>query len=112
MATEKIADTTADIERTPTRNSNTASEILKVNRHDADEALAAFEAHENVVVDEATSKRLLRRIDRRILPIMCVVYGMNFLDKTTLSYASKSSPYRRESLSHLQASWAFARTSR
>lgn len=86
---EKAADVAAgDIERIPTAGSNHASEILKHNRHDADEALAAFEGHQSIVVDDATNKRLLRRINRRILPIMCVVYGMNFLDKTTLSYAS------------------------
>ncbi|ETN45003.1 uncharacterized protein HMPREF1541_09879 [Cyphellophora europaea CBS 101466] len=85
---EKAANTATDIEQTPTQQSGVASEILKANKYDADEALAAFEGHENVVVDEATNKRLLRRIDRRILPIMCVIYGMNFLDKTTLSYAS------------------------
>lgn len=70
MTTEKTSHLAADIECMPTTNSANASEIIKVNRRDADEALAAFEGHEAVVVDEATNKRLLRRIDRRILPIM------------------------------------------
>ena len=58
---------------------------------DADEAMNAFaglEAGETLVLDEATNKRILRRIDLHIMPIMCIVYAMNFLDKTTLSYAS------------------------
>lgn len=49
---------------------------------DADEALAVFEdLHGEVItLDEETNKRLLRIIDWHIMPIMCLVYGMNFLD--------------------------------
>jgi ACS family allantoate permease-like MFS transporter len=63
--------------------------ILK-HSHDADEAMKAFMGHEGEVfeLDEATNKRILRRIDWNLIPIMCVVYGLNFLDKTAISYAS------------------------
>lgn len=64
-----------------------AQEILK-HSGDADEAMKAFANGEIVEVDEETNKRILRTIDWHIMPIMCVVYGMNYLDKTTLSYAS------------------------
>lgn len=50
--------------------------------------MKAFANGEIVEVDEATNKRLLRIIDFRMMPLMCVVYGLNYLDKTTLSYAS------------------------
>ncbi|KAI0472561.1 major facilitator superfamily transporter allantoate [Xylariaceae sp. FL0804] len=33
-------------------------------------------------------RRLLRKIDLHVMPLLCVVYGLNYLDKTTLSYAS------------------------
>lgn len=64
-------------------------QILK-HSHDADIALKALEEYEGEVIeiDEATNKRLLRRIDLNLIPLMCVVYGLNYLDKTTLSYAS------------------------
>ncbi|KAJ5261336.1 MFS allantoate transporter [Penicillium angulare] len=57
---------------------------------DADEAMKAFDELQGEVIeiDEATNRRLLRTIDWHIMPLMCLVYGMNFLDKTTLSYAS------------------------
>ncbi|MCJ1383437.1 hypothetical protein MMC17_006551 [Xylographa soralifera] len=57
---------------------------------DADDAMRAFESigGEKLELDAATSKRLLRRIDLIMMPILCVVYGLNYLDKTTLSYAS------------------------
>ncbi|KAF2115221.1 major facilitator superfamily domain-containing protein [Lophiotrema nucula] len=63
--------------------------ILK-HSHDADAAMKAFENMDGQVIEisEETNKRLLRKIDLHLMPIMCVVYGLNYLDKTTLSYAS------------------------
>ncbi|KAB8079008.1 major facilitator superfamily domain-containing protein [Aspergillus leporis] len=63
---------------------------LQAHAQDADEALKAFQDFqgETIDLDEATNKRLLRIIDWHMMPIMCLVYGMNYLDKTTLSYAS------------------------
>lgn len=71
------------------RSGSVPAEILK-HSHDADEAMKAFMGHEGQVLqlDEATNKRILRKIDMHILPIMCIVYGLNYLDKTSLSYSS------------------------
>jgi hypothetical protein len=43
---------------------------------------------ERIVVSEADNKRILRRIDFTLLPIMLGVYFLQQLDKSTLSYAS------------------------
>ncbi len=50
------------------------AEVLK-HAYDADEAMKAFEGvdGEAVVLDEATSKRLLRKIDFNIMPLLCVI---------------------------------------
>jgi len=58
--------------------------------HDADEAMKAFADMRGVdlTIDEATNRRLVRKIDLNLLPVMCIVYGLNYLDKTTISYAS------------------------
>ncbi|KAJ5102998.1 transporter [Penicillium argentinense] len=63
---------------------------LEKHAHDADEAMKAFDEMqgEAIELDESTNRRLLRTIDWHLMPIMCCVYGMNYLDKTTLSYAS------------------------
>ena len=67
---------------------------LLAHSHDADAALAAITAaHADdgspaAELDAPTQRRLLRRIDARLMPLLCVVYGLNYLDKTTLSYAS------------------------
>lgn len=68
--------------------SNPATARVIAHSHDADEALKAFESGEVIEIDEATNKRLLRIIDLRMMPLMCLIYGLNYLDKTTLSYAS------------------------
>lgn len=59
-----------------------------VGGHDGDEAMAAFQDGQAVDVDEDTNRRLLRKIYRYILPIICAVYCMNYLDETSLSYAN------------------------
>ncbi|KAI4195981.1 MAG: hypothetical protein LQ350_006865 [Teloschistes chrysophthalmus] len=73
----------------PERRGSLPAHVAKHSR-DADEAMKAFAGHEGEILelDEATNKRLLRRIDLRLMPLLCVVYGLNYLDKTTLSYAS------------------------
>lgn len=45
-------------------------------------------ATEAVVVSPADNKRILRRIDLALLPMMLGVYFLQQLDKSTLSYAS------------------------
>lgn len=67
------------------------AQVLKhADRNDADEALKVLEA-ENGEVIELTSedeRKLLRKIDLNLMPLLCLVYAMNYLDKTTVSYAS------------------------
>ncbi|CAG7972192.1 unnamed protein product [Penicillium salamii] len=76
---------TTDIEK-----SKQVDPTMEKHAHDADEAMKAIdEMHgETIELDEATNRRLLRIIDWHMMPIMCFIYGMNYLDKTTLSYAS------------------------
>ena len=67
----------ADMEKTPVDEKNGAlpAPLPQVVQHatDADEAMKAFEGHDGelLVLDEATNRRLLRKIDLNILPV-CV----------------------------------------
>lgn len=70
------------------RRASVAAEKILKHSHDADEAMKAFTSGEIIEIDQATNKRLLKIIDRNLMPLMCIVYGLNYLDKTTLSYAS------------------------
>lgn len=55
---------------------------LEKHTHDADEAMKAFDElrGEAIELDEATNRRLLKTIDWHLMPIMCCIYGMNYLD--------------------------------
>lgn len=65
--------------------------ILKhADRNDADEALKVLEGENGEVIEltPEDERKLLRKIDWNIMPMLCIVYCLNYLDKTTISYAS------------------------
>lgn len=65
--------------------------ILKhADRNDADEALKVLEGENGEVIEltPEDERKLLRKIDWNLMPLLCLVYGLNYLDKTTVSYAS------------------------
>ncbi|KAL8823959.1 MAG: hypothetical protein Q9191_005414, partial [Dirinaria sp. TL-2023a] len=86
---EKIPRPT-DLEKEPihVEDGHVPPERVLKHSQDADEAMKAFEDGQIEVIDEATNRRLLRTIDLHLMPLLCVIYGLNYLDKTTLSYAS------------------------
>lgn len=57
---------------------------------DGDEALAFVEQHIDAMVayDEARDRKLLRKIDMYVLPPICLLYALQFMDKQTISYAA------------------------
>ncbi|KAI3326224.1 major facilitator superfamily transporter allantoate [Xylariaceae sp. AK1471] len=61
-----------------------------VINNDPDEALRLVNAYagETILLSAEEQKKLLRKIDFHLMPFLCIVYGLNYLDKTTLSYAS------------------------
>ncbi|KIV83057.1 hypothetical protein PV11_05117 [Exophiala sideris] len=71
---------------------------LDISTKDADEAFAFLRDHPNAVEireeavailsDPKMTKRLVRKIDFTIIPCMVAVYFLQFLDKTTISYAA------------------------
>lgn len=66
--------------------SNHVDEKILKHSHDADLALNALQQFEGQVItlDEATNRRLLRTIDWHMMPLMCIVYGLNYLDSMIL----------------------------
>ncbi len=81
--------------------------VLKhADSNDADEALRAFADGEVITLTPEEEKRLLRKIDFNLMPLLCLVYGLNYLDKTTLSYASIMGLKVRRDPSSPPFSWA------
>lgn len=72
------ASTAVDVEQ----RAKHVDPTLEKHAHDADEAMKAFEdLHgEAIELDQPTNRRLLKTIDWQMMPIMCFVYGMNYLD--------------------------------
>lgn len=60
---------------------------------------------ERIVVSEADNKRILRRIDLMVLPVMLGVYFLQQLDKSTLSYASVFGLVKDANLGGQDYSW-------
>lgn len=97
----------ADIEPSSTVASGMAAEMEKHNVSHVERALSSdgckkdgidysridkevqeYALRGQVEVDEATSKRLRRMIDKRVLVIMIFTYFLQALDKGTLSFSS------------------------
>ncbi|KAI9720350.1 MAG: hypothetical protein M1828_005734 [Chrysothrix sp. TS-e1954] len=74
---------------------------------DGDDALKAYEGidPDTVHLDEGTRRRLLWRIDLIIMPVLCLVYGFNFLDKTAISYASVMGINKDLGITKYEYSW-------
>ena len=72
--------------------------VTVVSLEDADEALSFLEKHPRsleiaeagsaILEDPVQLKKLVRKIDLTIAPLLAAVYFLQFLDKTTLSYTA------------------------
>ncbi|KAJ5817991.1 Major facilitator superfamily domain general substrate transporter [Penicillium robsamsonii] len=70
-----------------------------------DGALQLLEAGSSSVLDPAASRRLLRKIDLYIMPLICIVYFLQYLDKIAISYASVTGMRESTNLQGNQFNW-------
>lgn len=80
---------TEDVEKDSLPRKHADPKIVE-HSHDADEAMKAFAGidADAITIDEETNKRLLKIIDWHMMPLMCIVYGMNYLDSTNARIAT------------------------
>jgi hypothetical protein len=64
-----------------------------------DETYDIYKRHAGDELDPAEAKQVLRKVDRRILPILIVIYLLQYLDKNGINYASV---YGLEDGTHLE----------
>ncbi|RFU27351.1 hypothetical protein B7463_g8964, partial [Scytalidium lignicola] len=69
-----------------------------------DEALK-YASDEPIIIDEATNRRLLHATDWHVLPWLCALYFMQYMDKGVLSYASVMGILKDAHLSNSQYTW-------
>lgn len=70
-----------------------------------DEDVRKYMASDAIEIDESTSKRLKKLIDRRVLPVMVITYFLQALDKGTISFASIMGIQEDTNLHGQQYSW-------
>lgn len=82
------ASSAVDVETAMDIKEKHVDPTLEKHAHDADEAMKALEElhGESLDLDESTNRRLLKIIDWHMMPIMCCIYGMNFLDSMCYEY--------------------------
>lgn len=102
---QSIPRTGDDIEKKAASDSTPGHHDTDIMKHadkdDADEAYKVFAAQgEVIVITPEEERRLLRKIDLNLMPLLCIVYGLNYLDKTTVSYASVMGLKVSEALSY------------
>lgn len=85
---------------------HTVQDEPQVNKGQQDQALQLIEevGHSTILTPE-NNKHVLRKIDLRLLPIMLVIYFLQQLDKSTLSYASVFGLKESAHLHGQQYSW-------
>ncbi|KAH8594751.1 major facilitator superfamily domain-containing protein [Bisporella sp. PMI_857] len=66
----------------------------------------AVKALESGPAEAQIAKRVLKKIDLYILPILCITYGLQFLDKTSLGYSSVFGIIPDNNLKGQDYSWA------
>lgn len=78
---------------------------LDVQSPAGDGALQLLEAGSASILDPAASRRLLRKIDLYIMPLICIVYFLQYLDKIAISYASVTGMRESANLQGNQFNW-------
>lgn len=53
-----------------------------------DDNYELYRQHAGEVLDTQEAKRVLRKIDRRVVPILFLIYLLQYLDKNGINYAS------------------------
>ncbi|KAH8650027.1 major facilitator superfamily domain-containing protein [Xylariales sp. PMI_506] len=81
-------------------------ENLKTLPEKGADALLSYVAPSGTIqLDQETDRRLLRKIDTRILPWLCGLYVLQYLDKGVLSYSSVMGIYTDANLTTSQYTW-------
>jgi sugar phosphate permease len=72
---------------------------------DLDASYETYKSHEGSSIDPAEAKRVLRKIDMRIVPILFVIYLLQYLDKNSLNFAAAYGFQKGTHLHKQQYSW-------
>jgi hypothetical protein len=72
---------------------------------DLDDTYDAYKANQGNVTLPAEAKRVLRKVDRRVVPILFFIYLLQYLDKNGINYASAFGLAKGTNLQGQDYSW-------
>lgn len=84
-------------------SSDKMSNVVNVTSRTGEDPIFGHVPH--VAVSEVDSKRVLRKIDHRIMPLLVGIYILSFIDKTLLNYSSIFGLQKALNLHGTQYSW-------
>ncbi|RDW69784.1 hypothetical protein BP6252_08804 [Coleophoma cylindrospora] len=93
-----------DIEAIQVQESRIEDAALKAMP--ADEGYELFEESTAAPVSAEAGKAVLRKLDLHLLPLMCILYGLNYVDKVAMGYAVLFNFRTDLGLHGTQYSWA------
>ena len=114
MAEVEKRESSADVdpvnEKIPISSNTPATEVnaSKKQHKGADAALQLLQETGGVLAqanDPERNRRLLRRIDLHVMPLICVVYFLQYIDKTAISYASVTGIQQSTGLKGSEFNW-------
>lgn len=83
----------------------TPSDLPSKSDTDLDESYEIYQRRAGETLDPVEAKRVLRKIDRRLLPILVVVYLLQYMDKNGINYASAYGLQEGTNLQGQQYAW-------
>jgi hypothetical protein len=72
----------------PPLSSNDNDNISPTSARHQDDNYSLFKQARNLETDPAELKRVLRKIDLRIIPILFITYLLQYLDKNSINFSS------------------------
>lgn len=80
---------------------------VKLIKNDGDAALDLLNETGglSIPLDPERNKRLIRRIDFHVMPLICIVYFLQYIDKTAISYASVTGIIQSTGLKGNEFNW-------
>lgn len=113
MADSKPTDTTGiDIQKKESRIDDVEADLKRGSIADLDEAEIFLQTHgiphsrlEELMSDESALKKLRRKVDWSLMPLLCGTYLLQYVDKQALGYSAVFDLFTSTGMTSDQYSW-------
>lgn len=88
MMETKTAPSTAAVDDLPISQGSPGSRPTSSSASDLDDNYDLYKRYDGDEIDPLEAKRVLKKIDFRIVPVLFTIYLLQYLDKNGINYAS------------------------